>query len=128
MKLSVFFRAFFFCTNLGGEKMPHGMFGLGWGEVVSIVTLGTVIATYIKTSVSRTAHESSRKDLDDLNNKLVDFKLSVGELSSLLKQFNKDLYNLTKRVNRHGDEIDKLNIKLAKIEEKIGVNDNDNDN
>lgn len=108
--------------------MPHGMFGLGWGEVVSIITLGTVVATYFKTSVSRTAHESSRKDLDDLNNKLVDFKLSVGELSSLLKQFNKDLSNLTKRVNRHGDEIDKLKIKLAKIEEKVGVNDNDNDN
>lgn len=104
------------------------MFGLGWGEVVSIITLGTVVATYFKTSVSRTAHESSRKDLDDLNNKLVDFKLSVGELSSLLKQFNKDLSNLTKRVNRHGDEIDKLKIKLAKIEEKVGVNDNDNDN
>ena len=108
--------------------MPHGMFGLGWGEVVSIITLGTVVATYFKTSVSRTAHESSRKDLDDLNNKLVDFKLSVGELSSLLKQFNRDLSNLTKRVNRHGDEIDKLKIKLAKIEEKVGVNDNDNDN
>lgn len=108
--------------------MPHGMFGLGWGEVVSIVTLGTVIATYVKTSVSRTAHESSRKDLDDLNNKLVDFKLSVGELSSLLKQFNKDLSNLTKRVNRNVDEIDKMKIKLAKLEEKIGVNDNDNDN
>lgn len=103
--------------------MPHGMFGLGWGEVVSIITLGTVVATYIKTSVSRTAHESSRKDLDDLNNKLVDFKLSVGELSSLLKQFNKDLSNLTKRVNRHGDAIDQMKIDIAQIKERLGIND-----
>lgn len=103
--------------------MPHGMLGLGWGEVVSIVTLGTVIATYVKTSVSRTAHESSRKDLDDLNNKLVDFKLSVGELANLLKQFNKDLDKLTKRVDRHGDEIDAIKIDVAQIKERLGIND-----
>ncbi|MEE6637943.1 hypothetical protein [Limosilactobacillus pontis] len=106
--------------------MPHGMFGLDWGEVVSLGTLIVVVLNYIKTSISNTAHESNRKDMEDLKDKLTDFKLSVGELSGLLKQLNRDLANLTKRVNRHGDEIDEIKIDVAKIKERLGINDDEN--
>ncbi|MEE6647682.1 hypothetical protein PS395_07190 [Limosilactobacillus pontis] len=106
--------------------MPHGMFGLDWGEVVSLGTLIVVVLNYVKTSISNTAHESNRKDMEDLKDKLTDFKLSVGELSSLLKQLNRDLANLTKRVNRHGDEIDEVKIDIAKIKERLGINDDEN--
>ena len=105
--------------------MPHGMFGLGWGEVVSLGTLIVVILNYIKTGISNTARESNRKDMEELKDKLTDFKLSVGELSSLLKQLNRDLANLTKRVNRHGDEIDEIKINVAKIKERLGIDDNE---
>ncbi|MGK4238275.1 hypothetical protein [Limosilactobacillus reuteri] len=105
--------------------MPHGMFGLGWGEVVSLGTLIVVILNYIKTGISNTARESNRKDMEELKDKLTDFKLSVGELSSLLKQLNRDLANLTKRVNRHGDEIDEIKIDVAKIKERLGIDDNE---
>lgn len=105
--------------------MPHGMFGLGWGEVVSLGTLIVVVLNYIKTGISNTAHESNRKDMEELKDKLTDFKLSVGELSSLLKQLNRDLANLTKRVNRHGDEIDEIKIDVAKIKERLGIDDNE---
>lgn len=103
--------------------MPHGMFGLGWGEVVSLGTLVVVILNYVKTGISNTAHESNRKDMEDLNDKLTEFKLNVGELSSLLKQLNRDLSNLTKRVDRHGDEIDDIKIDVAQIKERLGIND-----
>lgn len=106
--------------------MPHGMFGLGWGEIVSLGTLVVVVLNYIKTSISNTAHESNRKDMEDLNDKLTDFKLSVGELSNLLKQLNRDIVNLTKRVNRHGDEIDDIKIDVAKIKERLGIDDDKN--
>ena len=106
--------------------MPHGMFGLGWGEVVSLGTLIVVFLNYIKTGISNTAHESNRKDMEDLKDKLTDFKLSVGELSGLLKQLNRDLATLTKRVNRHGDEIDEIKIDVAKIKERLGINDDEN--
>ncbi|WP_323058363.1 hypothetical protein [Limosilactobacillus reuteri] len=106
--------------------MPHGMFGLGWGEVVSLGTLIVVILNYAKTGISNTAHESNRKDMEDLNDKLTEFKLNVGELSSLLKQLNRDLSNLTKRVDHHSNEIDNIKIELARIKEKIGMNDDDN--
>lgn len=99
--------------------MPHGLLGLGWGEVVSLITLVTVILTFAKTSVSRTAHESSRKDLEDLNSKLIDFKLNVNELSQLLKQVNRDLGGLTKRVDKHDDEIEKLKLEVTKIKEHM---------
>ncbi|MEE6635897.1 hypothetical protein [Limosilactobacillus pontis] len=105
--------------------MPHGMFGLDWGEVVSLGTLIVVVLNYVKTSISNTAHESNRKDMEDLKDKLTDFKLSVGELSGLLKQLNRDLANLTKRVNRHGDEIDEIKIDVAKIKERLGIDDNE---
>lgn len=106
--------------------MPHGMFGLDWGEVVSLGTLIVVVLNYIKTSISNTAHESNRKDMEDLKDKLTDFKLNVGELSSLLKQLNRDLANLTKRVNRNSDEIDEIKIDVAKVKERLGINDDEN--
>lgn len=103
--------------------MPHGVFGLGWGEVVSLGTLVVVILNYLKTSISNTAHESNRKDMEDLKEKLNDFKLNVSELSQLLKQLNKDLADLTKRVNRHSDEIDQIKIDVAQIKERLGIKD-----
>lgn len=106
--------------------MPHGMFGLGWGEVVSLGTLIVVVLNYIKSGISNAAHESNRKDMEDLKDKLTDFKLNVGELSGLLKQFTRDLATLTKRVNRHGDEIGEIKIDVAKIKERLGINDDEN--
>lgn len=106
--------------------MPHGMFGLDWGDIVSLGTLIVVVINYIKASISNTARESNRKDMEDLNDKLADFKLNVGELSSLLKQLNRDLAILTKRVDRHGDEIDKIKIDVAKVKERLGINDDEN--
>jgi hypothetical protein len=106
--------------------MPHGLLGLGWGEIVSLGTLIVVVLNYFKASISDTAHESNRKDMEDLKERLTDFKVNVSELSQLLKQVNKDLGSLTKRVDRHSNEIDNIKIELARIKEKIGMNDDDN--
>lgn len=103
--------------------MPHGVLGLGWGEIVSLGTLIVVVLNYFKSSISNTAHESNRKDMEDLKEKLNDFKLNVSELSQLLKQVNRDLADLTQRVNRHGDEIDELKIDVAQIKERLGITD-----
>ena len=106
--------------------MPHGFWGIGWGEVVSLFTLIMVIANYIKSGVSRTAHESNRKDMEDLNSKLTDFKINVSELSSLLRQLNRDLANLTKRVDKSEDEIEKLKIDMTKVKEHLEGDNYDN--
>ena len=103
--------------------MPHGVLGLGWGEIVSLGTLIVVVLNYFKSSISNTAHESNRKDMEDLKEKLADFKLNVSELSQLLRQLNKDLADLTRRVNRHGDEIDAIKLDVAQIKERLGIND-----
>lgn len=102
--------------------MPHGVLGLGWGEIVSLGTLIVVVLNYFKSSISNTAHESNRKDMEDLKEKLNDFKLNVSELSQLLKQVNRDLTGLTQRVNRHGDEIDAIKLDVAQIKERLGIN------
>ena len=108
--------------------MPHGVFGLGWGEVVSFITLGTVVATYFKTSISKTAHESSRKDLEDLSSKLTDFKINVNELSSLLRQFNQDLSRLTKRVEKTESQVEELKLEMVQVKEHLKENDPDERN
>lgn len=102
--------------------MPHGVLGLGWGEIVSLGTLIVVVLNYFKSSISNTAHESNRKDMEELKEKLNDFKLNVSELSQLLKQVNRDLAGLTQRVNRHGDEIDAIKLDVAQIKERLGIN------
>lgn len=106
--------------------MPHGLLGLGWGEIVSLGTLIVVVLNYFKASISDTAHESNRKDMEDLKERLTDFKVNVSKLSQLLKQGNKDLWSLTKRVDRHSNEIDNIKIELAKIKERLGINDDEN--
>lgn len=106
--------------------MPHGLLGLGWGEIVSLGTLIVVVLNYFKASISDAAHESNRKDMEDLKERLTDFKVNVSELSQLLKQVNKDLGSLTKRVDRHSNEIDNIKIALAKIKERLGINDDEN--
>ena len=103
--------------------MPHGFWGLGWGEVVSLFTLIIVISNYVKSGVSRTAHESTRKEMEDLNNKLTDFKINVSELSQLLKQLNKDLDGLTKRVDKHDEEIDHLKLDVTELREHLKETD-----
>lgn len=108
--------------------MPHGVFGLGWGEVVSFITLGTVVATYFKTSISKTAHESSRKDLEDLSSKLTDFKINVNELSSLLRQFNQDLSRLAKRVEKTESQVEELKLEMVQVKEHLKGNDPDERN
>lgn len=37
----------------------HKPFGFDWGELVSIVTLIGVVMTYVKTSITHTAHDLS---------------------------------------------------------------------
>lgn len=101
--------------------MPHHVLGLGWGEIVSIVTLIIVIANYFKSTVSSAAHESNRHDMEDLNNKLINFKINVSELNQLLKQVNKDLGALSKRVDDHDKAIDQLKLDVAKLKEHLGV-------
>lgn len=103
--------------------MPHGFLGLGWGEIVSLGTLIVVVLNYFKSSISNTAHESNRKDMEDLKEKLNEFKLNVSELSQLLKQVNRDLAGLTQRVNRHDDEIDAIKLDVAQIKERLEIND-----
>jgi peptidoglycan hydrolase CwlO-like protein len=109
----------------GDVIVPHGILGLGWSEVVSLGTLIVVVANYFKTSISHTAHESSKKDLQDLNEKLIDFKFNVSKLTALLTQLNKDTDELAKHVATHDKDIEDIKIDLAKLKEKIGAYKND---
>lgn len=103
--------------------MPHGFFGLGWGEVVSLLTLIVVVFNLARTGIVNTAHDSNRKDFEDLNQKLTDFKINVNRLTQLLQTLNRDLSTLSKRVDRHDDDIDKIQIDIAKIKERLGIDD-----
>lgn len=105
--------------------IPHGFLGLGWGEVVSLGTLVVVVLNAIQTWTRNTAHDSNRKDFDDLRNQLFDFKLSVTKLTELLNRLNSDLDKLTKRVNAHGEEIDKLKVEVARLKEHLGSDDDE---
>lgn len=105
--------------------MLHGVYGLSWGEAVSLVTLIIVIVNYFKSSISKTARESNRQDMEKLNSELVDFKINVNDLSQLLRQVNRDISGISKRVDKLESETDEIHVQIATLKERMENNQNE---
>lgn len=97
----------------------HRPFGFDWGELVSIVTLIGVAMTYVKTSISHTAHDSNKAEFDRLSDSIAQLNKTMVKVNMALDNLKADRESTNRRLNMLEVASDKHNIQLARIEEHV---------
>lgn len=103
----------------------HRPFGFGWGELVSIVTLIGVIMTYVKTSITHTAHNSNKAEFDRLGDSIAQLNQTMIKVNMVLDDLKADRESTNRRITKLEATTGKHDIQLARIEEHIIVNKGD---
>lgn len=99
----------------------HRPFGFDWGELVSIVTLIGVAMTYVKTSISHTAHDSNKAEFDRLGDSIAQLNRTMIKVNMVLDSLKADRESTNRRLDKLEDTTDKHDIRLARIEEHVIV-------
>lgn len=97
----------------------HRPFGFDWGELVSIVTLIGVTMTYVKTSISHTAHDSNKTEFDRLGDSIAQLNRTMIKVNMVLDSLKADRESTNRRLNMLEVASDKHDIQLARIEEHV---------
>ena len=97
----------------------HRPFGFDWGELVSIVTLIGVVMTYVKTSITHTAHDSNKAEFDRLGDSIAQLNRTMIKVNMVLDSLKADRESTNRRLNRLEATSDKHDIQLARIEEHV---------
>lgn len=103
----------------------HRPFGFDWGELVSIVTLIGVVMTYVKTSITHTAHDSNKAEFDRLGDSIAQLNKTMVKVNMALDNLKADRESTNRRLNKLEATSDKHDIQLARIEEHVIVNKGD---
>lgn len=103
----------------------HRPFGFDWGELVSIVTLIGVVMTYVKTSITRTAHESNKAEFDRLGDSIAQLNKTMVKVNMALDNLKTDRESTNRRLDKLEATSDKHDVQLARIEEHVIVNKGD---
>ena len=103
----------------------HRPFGFDWGELVSIVTLIGVIMTYVKTSITHTAHDSNKAEFDRLGDSIAQLNQTMIKVNMVLDGLKADRESTNRRITKLEATTDKHDIQLARIEEHVIVNKGD---
>ena len=103
----------------------HRPFGFDWGEWVAIFTLIGVVATYIRSSVSRTAQDSSRGEfqkLSEVNEGLKETMIKVNiTLDTIKRDHEKESHQLEimqQEIMQHREWLSNDHLRLKNLEEE----------
>lgn len=99
----------------------HKPFGFDWGELVSIVTLIGVVMTYVKTSITHTAHDSNKAEFDQLSNSIAELNQTMIKVNMALDSLKADRESTNRRLDKIEATTDRHDIQLARIEEHVIV-------
>lgn len=99
----------------------HKPFGFDWGELVSIVTLIGVVMTYVKTSITHTAHDSNKAEFDQLSNSIAELNQTMIKVNVALDSLKADRESTNRRLDKIEATTDRHDIQLARIEEHVIV-------
>lgn len=104
----------------------HKPFGFDWGELVSIVTLIGVVMTYVKTSITHTAHDSNKAEFDQLSNSIAELNQTMIKVNMALDSLKADRESTNRRLDKIEATTDRHDIRLARIEEHVMTTREDN--
>ncbi len=99
----------------------HRPFGFDWGELVSIVTLIGVVMTYVKTSITHTAHDSNKAEFDQLSDSIAELNQTMIKVNVALDSLKADRESTNRRLDKIEATTDRHDIQLARIEEHMIV-------
>lgn len=99
----------------------HRPFGFDWGELVSIVTLIGVVMTYVKTSITHTAHDSNKAEFDQLSDSIAELNQTMIKVNVALDSLKADRESTNRRLDKIEATTDRHDIQLARIEEHVIV-------
>ena len=97
----------------------HRPFGFDWGEWVAIFTLIGVVATYVKTSISHTAKDSSRAEFEQLAESIAQLNKTMIKVNMVLDSLKADRESTNRRLDKIEATTDRHDIQLARIEEHV---------
>lgn len=100
----------------------HHPFGFDWGELVSIVTLIGVVMTYVKTSITNTAHDSNKAEFDRLGDSIAQLNQTMIKVNMALDSLKADRESVNRRLDKIEATADRHDIQLARIEEHVMTN------
>lgn len=103
----------------------HHPLGFDWGEWVAIFTLVGVVATYIKTSITHTAHDSNKAEFDRLAESIAQLNKTMIKVNMVLDSLKADRESTNRRLDKIEETTDRHEIRLARIEEHVIVNKED---
>lgn len=102
----------------------HHPFGFDWGEWVAIFTLIGVAATYAKLAISHTAKDSSRADFEQLNASIAKLNETMVKVNMVLDSLKADRESANRRIDKVESTIDRHDVQLARIEERVMMKEN----
>lgn len=97
----------------------HHPFGFDWGEWVAIFTLIGVVATYVKTSISHTAHNSNKAEFERLAESIAQLNKTMIKVNMVLDGLKANRESTNRRLDKIEATADRHDIQLARIEEHV---------
>lgn len=97
----------------------HHPLGFDWGEWVAIFTLIGVVATYVKTSITHTAKDSSKAEFEQLTESIAELNQTMIKVNMVLDNLKADRESTNRRLDKIEATADRHDIQLARIEEHV---------
>lgn len=101
----------------------HHPFGFEWGDLVAIISLVGVVATYANLAISRTAKNSSRDEFDQLSESIDQLNKTMIKVNMVLDSLKADRESANRRLDKIEATADRHDIQLARIEEHVMTQD-----
>lgn len=103
----------------------HHPFGFEWGDLVAIFTLIGVVATYANLAISRTAKDSNRSEFEQLAASIAKLNETMVKVNMALDSLKADRESTDRRLDKVEATADRHDIKLARIEERVMMKENE---
>ncbi|MBM6728304.1 MULTISPECIES: hypothetical protein [Lactobacillaceae] len=97
--------------------------GLAWSDWLAIVSLIALAATWIRSGVKITAHESTKTEFAELKEALEGLKETMIRVNMTLEQLQSDRKTTKQRLDAHSKRLDNNERDIAVIKAKMSIGD-----
>ena len=107
--------------------MMHRPFGFGWSELSSIVTMLGILLVWVRTGITRTAHDSSKEEFGKLSRAIDKLEDTMIKVNMTLTRLEQDRTATNNRLEEHSRRLNRHSTRLTAIETRLNMEDKNND-